>query len=110
VAGFYSARGRTIPPLPWPTFAPPLSDGVLAQPPGLLAMSQEGPFFGNQKNWKHSIYSPSGLMGFAIGLTLMGDVQSRFRFDSTRASAFSPVRTGSCAYLRPMADLARYCD
>jgi hypothetical protein len=26
VAGFYSARGRTIPPLPWPTFTPPLSD------------------------------------------------------------------------------------
>ena len=25
MAGFYSARGRTIPPLPWPTFAPPLS-------------------------------------------------------------------------------------
>jgi len=25
VAGFYSARSRTIPPLPWPTFAPPLS-------------------------------------------------------------------------------------
>ncbi|THV31616.1 phosphoketolase family protein [Rhizobium rosettiformans W3] len=25
MAGFYSARGRTIPPLPWPTFPPPLS-------------------------------------------------------------------------------------
>ena len=25
MAGFYSARGRIIPPLPWPTFAPPLS-------------------------------------------------------------------------------------
>ena len=25
MAGFYSARGRTIPPLPWPVFAPPLS-------------------------------------------------------------------------------------
>ena len=25
MAGFYSARGWTIPPLPWPTFAPPLS-------------------------------------------------------------------------------------
>ncbi|ADZ69074.1 helix-turn-helix transcriptional regulator [Polymorphum gilvum] len=22
---FYAARGRTIPPLPWPNFAPPLS-------------------------------------------------------------------------------------
>ena len=26
MVGFYSARGRIIPPLPWPTFAPPLSD------------------------------------------------------------------------------------
>ena len=26
MAGFYSARGRIIPPLPWPTFAPPISD------------------------------------------------------------------------------------
>jgi len=26
VAGFYSARSRTIPPLPWSNFAPPLSD------------------------------------------------------------------------------------
>ena len=25
VAGFYTARSRTIPPLPWPTFAPPFS-------------------------------------------------------------------------------------
>ena len=25
MAGFYSARGRTIPPLPWTNFAPPLS-------------------------------------------------------------------------------------
>ncbi|WP_210275234.1 bifunctional 3-(3-hydroxy-phenyl)propionate/3-hydroxycinnamic acid hydroxylase [Martelella soudanensis] len=25
MAGFYSARGRIIPPLPWPTFAPPFS-------------------------------------------------------------------------------------
>ncbi|RVE78264.1 hypothetical protein CN120_35205 [Sinorhizobium meliloti] len=25
MAGFYSARGRTIPPLPWPVFALPLS-------------------------------------------------------------------------------------
>jgi ATP-dependent Lhr-like helicase len=25
VAGFYAARSRTIPPLPWPTFAPPFS-------------------------------------------------------------------------------------
>ncbi|WP_354435965.1 CBS domain-containing protein [Martelella mangrovi] len=25
--GFYSARGRSIPPLPWPTFAPPFSGG-----------------------------------------------------------------------------------
>jgi len=25
VAGFYSARGSIMPPLPWPTFAPPLS-------------------------------------------------------------------------------------
>ncbi|MBP2450057.1 hypothetical protein [Rhizobium leguminosarum] len=25
MAGFYSARGWIIPPLPWPTFAPPLS-------------------------------------------------------------------------------------
>ena len=26
VAGFYAARSRTIPPLPWPTFAPPFSN------------------------------------------------------------------------------------
>ena len=26
MAGFYSARSWIIPPLPWPTFAPPLSD------------------------------------------------------------------------------------
>ncbi len=25
MAGFYSARSWIIPPLPWPTFAPPLS-------------------------------------------------------------------------------------
>ncbi|TDE35549.1 hypothetical protein E1B25_16430 [Antarcticimicrobium sediminis] len=25
MAGFYSARSRTIPPLPWPNFAPPFS-------------------------------------------------------------------------------------
>lgn len=25
MAGFYSARGSIMPPLPWPTFAPPLS-------------------------------------------------------------------------------------
>jgi len=25
VAGFYSARSSIMPPLPWPTFAPPLS-------------------------------------------------------------------------------------
>ena len=25
VAGFYAARSRPIPPLPWPTFAPPVS-------------------------------------------------------------------------------------
>ncbi|MDP1667578.1 hypothetical protein, partial [Phaeovulum sp.] len=25
VAGFYTARSRPIPPLPWPTFAPPFS-------------------------------------------------------------------------------------
>nr|ABN47121.1 hypothetical protein [Sinorhizobium meliloti SM11] len=25
MAGFYSARGKTIPPLPWPVFALPLS-------------------------------------------------------------------------------------
>ncbi|WP_210165227.1 hypothetical protein, partial [Agrobacterium tumefaciens] len=30
VAGFYSARGRTIPPLPWPTFPPPLSHWIVA--------------------------------------------------------------------------------
>ena len=30
MAGFYSARGRTIPPLPWPTFAPPLSTEALS--------------------------------------------------------------------------------
>jgi len=26
MAGFYTARSRTIPPLPWPSFAPPFSD------------------------------------------------------------------------------------
>ncbi|MET3598989.1 hypothetical protein [Martelella mangrovi] len=26
--GFYSARGRSIPPLPWPTFAPPFSQDL----------------------------------------------------------------------------------
>jgi hypothetical protein len=25
MAGFYTARSRTIPPLPWPSFAPPFS-------------------------------------------------------------------------------------
>ena len=25
MAGFYSARSSIMPPLPWPTFAPPLS-------------------------------------------------------------------------------------
>ncbi|MBP8278847.1 MAG: hypothetical protein KAX55_18340, partial [Propionivibrio sp.] len=28
MAGFYSARGWTIPPLPWPTFPPPLSHAL----------------------------------------------------------------------------------
>ena len=28
MAGFYSARGWTIPPLPWPTFPPPISKDV----------------------------------------------------------------------------------
>ncbi|WP_274789879.1 DUF4394 domain-containing protein [Roseovarius tolerans] len=29
MAGFYTARSRTIPPLPWPSFAPPFSvDGA----------------------------------------------------------------------------------
>jgi hypothetical protein len=32
VAGFYAARSRTIPPLPWTNFAPPLSDvGEIAE-------------------------------------------------------------------------------
>ena len=26
MAGFYAARGSTMPPLPWPTFAPPFSN------------------------------------------------------------------------------------
>ncbi|GAA4182904.1 hypothetical protein GCM10023069_61460 [Shinella granuli] len=26
MAGFYSARSSIMPPLPWPTFAPPLSE------------------------------------------------------------------------------------
>jgi hypothetical protein len=29
VAGFYAARSRTIPPLPWPSFAPPFSGMLL---------------------------------------------------------------------------------
>jgi hypothetical protein len=28
VAGFYAARSRIIPPLPWPSFAPPFSPTV----------------------------------------------------------------------------------
>ena len=28
MAGFYSARSSIMPPLPWPTFAPPLSTGI----------------------------------------------------------------------------------
>lgn len=30
MAGFYSARSSIMPPLPWPTFAPPLSHEVHA--------------------------------------------------------------------------------
>jgi light-regulated signal transduction histidine kinase (bacteriophytochrome) len=30
VAGFYSARSETIPPLPWPSFAPPFPGVGLA--------------------------------------------------------------------------------
>ena len=29
MAGFYSARSSIMPPLPWPTFAPPLSGNIL---------------------------------------------------------------------------------
>ena len=28
---FYAARSRIIPPLPWPIFAPPFSNGVFAR-------------------------------------------------------------------------------
>jgi hypothetical protein len=30
MAGFYTARSRTIPPLPWPSFAPPFSSPFTA--------------------------------------------------------------------------------
>jgi len=30
VAGFYTARSRPIPPLPWQTFAPPFSEPTAA--------------------------------------------------------------------------------
>lgn len=32
MAGFYSARSSIMPPLPWPTFAPPLSLSVELEP------------------------------------------------------------------------------
>jgi hypothetical protein len=35
VAGFYSARGWTIPPLPWPTFPPPISRLYFYGKPGV---------------------------------------------------------------------------
>jgi LacI family fructose operon transcriptional repressor len=35
VAKFYSARSKTIPPLPWQTFALPFSEGVLGHLSGL---------------------------------------------------------------------------
>ena len=44
MAGFYSARGRIILPLPWPTFAPPLSIkavvDISGQGLGKLALAQ----------------------------------------------------------------------
>jgi hypothetical protein len=46
VAGFYSARSRTIPPLPWPTFAPPLSSG-LDQAPAMTEAVKPAPPHGN---------------------------------------------------------------
>ena len=40
MAGFYSARDRIIPPLPWPTFAPPFS-GYLALPNKAFTLAEE---------------------------------------------------------------------
>lgn len=43
MAGFYSARGRSIPPLPWPTFAPPLSPlGVGINTAAIKAFDRDG--------------------------------------------------------------------
>ncbi|WRH64355.1 MAG: hypothetical protein RSE12_08535 [Fuscovulum sp.] len=35
MAGFYSARSETIPPLPWPNFAPPFPDHQVSLSTGL---------------------------------------------------------------------------
>ncbi|MEZ5784414.1 MAG: GntR family transcriptional regulator [Rhizobiaceae bacterium] len=42
MAGFYSARGRTIPPLPWPVFAPPLSPGSMISERRLMEITGLG--------------------------------------------------------------------
>jgi pimeloyl-ACP methyl ester carboxylesterase len=36
VAGFYAARSRTIPPLPWPSFSPPFSYKTDASVPPII--------------------------------------------------------------------------
>ncbi|WP_180900573.1 SRPBCC domain-containing protein [Martelella soudanensis] len=49
MAGFYAARDRVIPPLPWPTFAPPFSALTMVMSDGRKARATFEPAGGKTK-------------------------------------------------------------
>ena len=81
VAGFYAARSRTIPPLPWPTFAPPFS---------LIGNNRSVADFAGIDTARHKmiLFIASGAIAALAGLlfaarvgAVRGDVANGFELD-----------------------------
>jgi yecA family protein len=82
VADFYAARSRLIPPLPWPTFAPPFSDAARSTVDTILkdAMRKSITPTAEQVPWTmHSIRAslPDGGGAQSIGIALQSGSQRK---------------------------------